>query len=150
MVPGANDLVKRHPALQSLSRDHHHVLAIAQRLRAATSENDAERRRAFLEHWEAEEKLHFRVEEELLLPAYAAHGDCEHPAIIRMLCDHMLIRRDASRLANAPRLEQLHLLGVRLSAHVRLEEREVFPLIERTIPAPELVALGEFLRKAAF
>jgi hypothetical protein len=141
--------VKRHAALESLSREHHQTLVIAQRLRTATPENAAERGRAFLEHWEAEEKLHFRVEEELLLPAYAAHGDCEHPAIIRMLCDHMLIRRDVPRLAETPELELLGRLGARLAAHVRLEEREVFPLIERTIPEPDLAALGQLLREAA-
>lgn len=66
--------MKRHPALVPLSRDHHHALVIAQRLRRATVETATEVARAFLSHWDAEEKLHFRLEEELLLPAYAAHG----------------------------------------------------------------------------
>jgi Hemerythrin HHE cation binding domain len=141
--------MKRHPALVSLSRNHHHALVIAQRLRRATAETATETAGAFLSHWDAEEKLHFRLEEELLLPAYAAHGEPDHPAITRMLLDHMLIRRDAVRLAGMPSLELLHDLGARLADHVQLEEHEVFPLIEATIPEPDLQVLGDRMRDAA-
>ncbi|MGH2869785.1 MAG: hemerythrin domain-containing protein [Solirubrobacteraceae bacterium] len=140
--------MKRHPALASLSRDHHHALVIAQRLSRANADTAGEVCRAFLDHWNAEEQLHFRLEEELLLPAYAEHGEPGHPAIIRMLIDHMLIRRDAARLAAAPPLRLLHDLGARLGEHVRFEERELFPLIETTLPEPELQALGDRLRTA--
>ena len=91
--------MKRHPALAPLSRDHHHALVIARRLRRAGPEQAADAAAAFLEHWEAEERLHFRLEEEVLLPAYAAYGDLDHPAVVRTLLDHVLIRRDAERLA---------------------------------------------------
>ncbi len=103
----------------------------------------------FLSHWYAEEAQHFRVEEELLLPAYAAHGDPGHPAVLQMVIDHMLIRRDASRLTDRPQLELLHDLGARLGSPVELEEREVFPLVEATIPERELLELGERIRNAA-
>ena len=142
--------MKRHPALVALSRDHHHALVIAQRLRRATAETAAETARVFLDHWDAEEKLHFRIEEELLLPAYAAHGEPDHPAIIRMLLDHVLIRRDAALLPGSPPLELLHDLGGRLADHVRLEEHEVFPLIEAAIPESELQALGERIGEASY
>ena len=138
--------MKRHPALVPLSRDHHNVLVIAQQLCRATTETATEISGVFLAAWEAEEKQHFRLEEELLLPAYAAHGDPGHPVVMRMLQDHMLIRRDAARLANDPSLDLLHDLGNRLADHVRLEERELFLLIEETIPESELQALGERLR----
>lgn len=140
--------MKRHPALVPLSHDHHQVLVIAQRLRRATAESTPSLTVVFLGAWESEQKHHFRHEEELLLPAYAAHGDPAHPAVMRMLQDHMLIRRDAYRLSQEPSLELLHGLGQRLSDHVHLEERQVFPLIEATIPEPELQALGDQLRGA--
>ncbi|MGO9881991.1 MAG: hemerythrin domain-containing protein [Solirubrobacteraceae bacterium] len=141
--------MKRHPALVPLSHDHHQVLVIAQRLCRATNETATEISGAFLAAWESEEKKHLRLEEELLLPAYAAHGDPGHPVVLRMLQDHMLIRRDAVRLANDPPLELLHELGNRLADHVRLEERELFPMIEETIPESELEALGKRLRADA-
>jgi hemerythrin-like domain-containing protein len=140
--------MKRHPALVPLSRDHHHALVIAQRLRRATAETATETVRAFLSHWDTEEKLHFRIEEELLLPAYAAHGEPDHPAIVRMLLDHILIRRDVARLGGTPPLELLHDFGARLADHVQLEEHEVFPLIEATLPESELQALGDRIRDA--
>jgi len=141
--------MKRHPALAPLSRDHHHALVLARRLRRAEAGDAHEAAQAFLEHWEDEERLHFRLEEEVLLPAYAAHGDPDHPAVIRTLLDHMRIRRDVERLAAGSELDLLHELGVRLADHVRLEENELFPLVERTLPEPALAALGERLRHGA-
>jgi hemerythrin-like domain-containing protein len=138
--------VKRHPALAPLSRDHHHALVIARRLRQADEEGAQDAARAFLDHWEQEERVHFRLEEEVLLPAYAEHGDPDHPAVLRTLLDHLLIRRDADRLADHPLPAQLHELGTRLADHVKLEEQELFPLVERTLPEPALARLGERLR----
>jgi hemerythrin-like domain-containing protein len=93
-----------------------------------------------------EERLHFRLEEEVLLPAYAAHGDPDHPAVIRTLLDHIRIRRDVERLAAGADLELLHELGARLADHVKLEEQELFPLVEQTVPESALAELGERLR----
>jgi len=141
--------VKRHPALAPLSRDHQHALAVAQRLRRAAPDSAASAKAAFLDFWEPEGRLRFRIEEEILLPAYAIHGDPRHSAVIQALVDHMAIRRDAACLATggAP-LTTLQGLGACLAAHVRLEERELFPLIEQTLSEPELVSLGAHLREA--
>jgi hemerythrin-like domain-containing protein len=65
-----------------------------------------------------------------------------------MLLDHMLIRSDAAALTAAPPLELLHELGARLADHVRLEEQELFPLIEQAIPEHELEKLGDRIRDA--
>ncbi len=138
--------MKRHPALAPLSRDHHHALVIAQRLRRAGEDDAAGAVRAFLEHWQKEERLHFRLEEEVLLPALAAYADADHPAVVRTLLDHVRIRAAVDRLGATAQLEQVHELGAWLAAHVRLEENELFPLIEQTLPEPALVALGERLR----
>jgi hemerythrin-like domain-containing protein len=130
--------VKRHPGLAPLSREHQHTLSIAQRLRRATPSTAPQASAAFLAVWELEEKQHFRVEEEILLPAYAAFGNPTSPLVITVLLDHLCIRRDAQALLNGAPLEVLQALGERLAAHVRLEERELFPLIEATIPEPDM------------
>jgi hemerythrin-like domain-containing protein len=140
--------MKRHPALAPLSRDHHHALVLARRLRHADEDDAAAAARAFIEHWEGEERLHFRLEEEVLLPAYAAHRDPDHPAIIRTLLDHVLIRRDVDRLATGADPAVLHEVGARLAEHVRLEENELFPLVERTVPESALTELGKRLEGA--
>lgn len=140
--------MKRHPALVPLSRDHHHALLLASQLRRASAGTAAALAGLLLAQWDDEERVHFRVEEEILLPAYAEHGAPDEQAIVQMLIDHMLIRADITAISDAPQLERLHRLGERLVAHVRLEEREVFPLIERSIPEPELRALGARLAAA--
>jgi hypothetical protein len=142
--------VRRDPALARLSRDHHQTLVIAQRLRRATGATAAEARAAFLDHWESHARHHFRLEEEVLLPAYAAFGDAHHHLVARALCDHVAIRQRADALAREPTstVEPLHELGVLLADHVRLEERELFVLIERTMPATQLATLAAALDEA--
>ena len=141
--------MKRDPALVSLSHDHHQALFVAQKLGRATAETTVEARAAFLAYWEKHGRAHFRLEEEVLFPAYAGYGDPHHPLVARALCDHVGIRHRAAALAGdrAPRVAFLNELGVCLADHVRLEERELFPLIERTIPAARLADLAVELER---
>jgi hemerythrin-like domain-containing protein len=135
-------VVKRHRALQPLSRDHHVALVAAQRLRRAMDGDAA--RDEFLAFWREHGARHFQVEEEVLLPAAAGWADPGAECVVRMLVDHVRIRAAAQRLGREPQpLEALHELGMMLERHVRLEEREVFPLIEAAMPedaADRLVA----------
>jgi len=126
--------MKRHPALQTLSRDHHQALVIAQRLRRAGDLGAGEAQAAFLEFWSSECQLHFRVEEEVLLPRFAAAGGGDSPAIARVLVDHAEIRLRAIRLQGEPASTALlRELGELLAEHVRLEERDLFPAIEEVL-----------------
>lgn len=136
--------MKRDPALTSLSHDHHQALFVAQQLRRAADETAESARAAFLAYWEEHGRVHFRVEEEVLLPAYAAHGISHHPLVARALCDHVTIRQLADALARDPHptVGALQELGIELAHHVRFEERELFPLIEQTMPAEALAALA--------
>jgi iron-sulfur cluster repair protein YtfE (RIC family) len=139
--------MRRSAALASLSRDHHEALVLAQKLRRATPATVTTSRESFLAYWQAHGQNHFRLEEEVLFPAYAAHGDPHHALIARALCDHVAIRHHAQALAGAaePTLDALHELGHQLAAHVRLEERRVFPLIEQAMPSDELAVLARAL-----
>jgi hemerythrin-like domain-containing protein len=139
--------VKRSAALASLSRDHHQVLVVAQRLSRASNQTASEARQAFARYWVAHGRRHFRLEEEVLLPSYAAYGDPHHPVVLRALGDHVAIRKDADALvggATVP-LDAVHAVGARLTAHVRLEERELFPMIERAMPPGEVLAVARKL-----
>jgi hypothetical protein len=143
--------MKRTSALAPLSRDHHHALVVAARLRRATPATASAARDAFLAYWHLDGSRHFREEEEILLPAYAAHGNPQHPLLVRVLVDHLTIRALAEALGHptAPALATLQELGVTLSDHVRLEERRLFPLIEETLPAVELEQLAQRLQPTA-
>lgn len=142
--------MKRSEALAILSRDHHHALVVAQKLTRADEPAAAAARERFLSFWEQEGRHHFQLEEELLLPAFAAHGDARHPLVLRVLGDHVSIRARAAAVALSPvpAAEALHELGAELAAHVRLEERELFPVIEQAIPPDELLALARALDRA--
>jgi iron-sulfur cluster repair protein YtfE (RIC family) len=61
-----------------------------------------------------------------------------------------MIRHRADALAATPTAvpATLEQLGAELAAHVRLEEREVFPMIERLMPSDELDALAQNLEAA--
>ena len=142
--------MQRDPALISLSRDHHKALSVALRLRRATAETAADVRADALRFWTIAGRAHFRLEEEVLLPAYAHHGDPHHPLVARALCDHVAIRQRMDTLARdaPPEVTGLRELGTMLSDHVRLEERELFVLIEQTLPAAALTAVAAALQHA--
>lgn len=134
--------MKRHPALEQLSRDHHQALVVAQSLKRATPESADQARVRFLDYWTADGQAHFREEEDVLLPTLALFTDPDQPIVARVLIDHVHIRRLAADARDGVDLEMLHVLGGELEQHVRREERELFPLIEQTIPEPELVELA--------
>ncbi len=142
--------MKRDPALISLSRDHHQALAVALELRRATTATASRARTRTLRFWETAGREHFRLEEEVLFVAFAGHGDPHHPLVARALCDHVAIRHRIDELARdaVPDPDRLRELGVMLADHVRLEERELFVLIERTLPSAQLEAVAAALRHA--
>jgi iron-sulfur cluster repair protein YtfE (RIC family) len=143
--------MKRHSSLKKFSDDHHGGLVQARRLRrAATGEegSPAEVARSFLRFWEKDTSPHFREEEEVLLPVYArCGGDLGAEPIREMLADHARIRGlvltliDENRSAEAS-VDMLREIGERLEAHIRLEERRVFPLVEATLPEECLEEIG--------
>jgi len=70
---------------------------------------------------------HFVVEEELLLPALRAAGEVALVATTE--ADHAFLRAqaEAARGGDAP---ALLIFAERLTAHVRFEERELYPRVE--------------------
>jgi hemerythrin-like domain-containing protein len=137
--------MKRHEALEQLSRDHHQALFQAMRLKRAEAEDAGSVLGDFLDFWFGVGQLHFRAEEEVLLPAYSAYGDASSGEVVRVLVDHIEIRREAYELGGMkedPEPQRLHALGERLDAHVRHEERVLFPMIEEALPDEELMRVA--------
>jgi iron-sulfur cluster repair protein YtfE (RIC family) len=144
--------MKRAAELKSLSEDHHHGLVHARRLRrAASADALAEAARGFLGFWQAETSGHFRKEEEVLLPVYATHGgDLARDPVLQMHSQHAGIRGLVMQLSDEVRggdvrLETLREIGERLEAHIRLEERKLFPMIEEFLSEEALGELGSRL-----
>jgi hemerythrin-like domain-containing protein len=147
--------VKRAAELRSLSEDHHHGLVNARRLRQAASVEGTIREevvRTFLEFWQKDTSVHFRREEEVLLPVLARHGgDLAQEPVVKMLNQHARIRGLVMELSDqatdgSVRPETLQGIGEQLEEHIRLEEREVFPMIEDVLPKEGLKELGSRLK----
>lgn len=127
----------------------------ALRLRRAASGSSGQPQevgRAFLESWRDDTSVHFRKEEEVLLAVVAIHAAelLEDEPITRMLVQHSCIRGLAMKLGEEIgrrnlQPETLRRIGELLEAHIRLEEREVFPLIEEALSESALKQVSEQL-----
>ena len=131
--------MKRSPELAPLSRDHHVALERALRLRRANERSTAAAATAFLDFFEKDGQRHFEQEERLLIPALPA----EDAALgERVLTEHADIRALAAQLGSEPEVTIARRLGELLGAHVRFEERELFPRLEAVLPPEQLAELG--------
>lgn len=148
--------MKRHPDLVELSDDHHQGLVNALRLKKAASGGGAdpvEAARNFLGFWREDTSVHFRKEEEVLMPVVARYvGDLlEAEPVAEMLVQHARIRGLAMQIRDEVGRDDvqpntLRELGEQLEDHIRLEEREVFPLIEEALPETALNEVAARLR----
>ncbi|MCC6723689.1 MAG: hemerythrin domain-containing protein [Saprospiraceae bacterium] len=130
--------LKRHLSLQPLSRDHHHGLLLCWKIRAGFEKGVAlERIKAYCDwFFAAHLKLHFQVEEQYVFPVL---GDHKHPMVKRAMREHGGLRR---LFAAADDLERhLSLLEETLTAHIRYEERIVFPEIQAIATPAQLSAI---------
>jgi hemerythrin-like domain-containing protein len=138
--------MKRSPELTPLSHDHQHALDAALRLRRAEHHTVADAIAYFARFFEREGRPHFAIEESLILPALPADDPEWAPGVQRVRDDHEAIRARAGALAEQRTAEEAlgaaRALGERLAAHVRFEERELFPTLERRLTDAELADLG--------
>ena len=124
--------MKRDPALKRLSHDHHHALVAARRLRLAADGGDVHAEAvSFLRFFREESVRHFREEEEQLFPLVVDHQEAQ-PLVIQALLEHQQLHAVTARLATGE-MAAMADLALLLERHVRFEERELFPLIERLV-----------------
>lgn len=148
---------RRHDALMPLTHDHHHVLVRARRLaKAVEGGDDGELWResqAFVDFFQTEGDLHFREEEEELVPIF---GDQLPPEAVAMLEDHVILRAFVRSLAGEANVasverETARQVADRFTAHVRFEEKVLFPLIEAVATQDQMaqISLAERDRASA-
>ena len=124
--------MKRSAFLRPLSREHHAALSLARDCERAARSGEA----AKIEHacqralrdFLLEHDRHFATEERTLLPLLQEAET--QPLVQRTLDDHRRLRGllDGLRQCDA---EALRSFGKCLADHVRFEERELFPALER-------------------
>ena len=132
---------RRHESLIPLSREHHYGLLVCLRIHRGLENHKAdlvwlsERAEKVIRFFESDLKTHFAVEEEIVFRAMS--GIEEADSVIRELIEeHRDIRRLIQRLqrARSPKIAPLlREFADLLEAHIRKEERVLFPCYERHI-----------------
>ena len=139
--------MKRDPSFAPLSREHHQALFVAQKLRRASDPDAAGA--DFLTFWREHGRDHFRLEEEVVLPAWAAVAEPEADLMARIGIEHARIRAAAEALQEkGMELADLAALGDLLRDHVRFEERELFPRIEAALGEEGLARIAPAIASA--
>ena|SRR5690606_14325181 len=119
--------LKRHKALQPLSREHHHGLLLAWKIRAGFNKKvDVDRIKVYAD-WFFKTHLipHFEVEENHIFTILGNDNDL----VKRALSDH---RRLSRLFEQTDDLEKnLSLIEEELDKHIRFEERILFPEIQK-------------------
>lgn len=137
--------IKRHKALQPLSRQHHFGLLFSWKIRKGFAQNIAIERMQNFRDWFFRTEIlpHFEDEEKHIFPLL----DKNHPLIIRALKEHRRIRRLFIDIKNVEKT--LSLLEEELVAHIRFEERILLNKIQEVATKQQLEFIDELhLEKA--
>jgi hemerythrin-like domain-containing protein len=146
----------RHSSLIALSRDHHHGLALALRCRKQSLGQIKpmglaglrQRAEEFRNFFYRTLIPHFRAEEEVLFARLRGQVPESQSIIDQLACEHEAIRSAMLQLESASGLGKIIFdLGDLLERHIRKEERELFPLLEKHLDAQEAEDIGEAIRK---
>jgi iron-sulfur cluster repair protein YtfE (RIC family) len=118
--------IKRHTAIQPLSREHHNGLVFCWRIRSGLSKNvELARIKTYVDwFWANHLQQHFEAEEKYVFPVL----DNNDELLTRALDEHRILE---SLIANAENLtETLEALANTLEGHIRFEERILFNKIQ--------------------
>lgn len=130
--------MRRHTSLTPLTHDHHHALAQARRLRSSSKLEQSEWPQVtqeFLSFFDSDTLAHFKEEEDIIFPLVV--GDPQAgPLVAQALEEHVRIKALVERLRDelhggSPTLQTMVAVADLLQEHIRLEEKELFPLIEQ-------------------
>ncbi len=142
--------MKRHPSLQPLSREHHRALLcwreLDQQLGMRRGANLRTATVALQRYWSSRFSSHMADEETLLL------GLLSDALRSRLLAEHDTLRSlfcslDDTLDSNGPlAIDDLARLAATLRAHIRWEERVLFPHLQSQVSTDELRLIGDRLR----
>ncbi len=135
--------MKRHQALTNLSREHHQSLRLAKKCidtaaRAVPEQCQALCREivsTFNQEWDR----HFRNEEATIFNVTAGMKGKLRDLSLRLTEEHERMRDMARRMSEGDTgCAILERFGLLLRDHTRLEERELFPLVEQAFSAEQM------------
>ncbi len=131
-----NQPIKRHQALQPLSRDHHHGLLFCWKIRSGVKRGiDISRMKAHASwFWNSHLVSHFAEEEAVVFPILGM----ENELIKQAIAEHAELKKLFSQ--EEMDYEFLNYLQVALEKHIRFEERILFNEIQE-VASPEQLAI---------
>ena len=137
--------IRRSKHILQLSKDHHFTLLFSWKIRQGLKYGvDAGRIKKYVQYfWEKDMLEHFHEEEDIL---FAPIKDAE---VEKAIEDHRQIKEQIELLKTLTGEEAAKLLSVladKVDAHVRYEERELFPHLERVLTEIQLEAIGAQLK----
>ncbi len=141
--------MKRHPALHTLSHDHHQGLILAQQLKKGAPQykgmpSTLEGKKEYtLSFYKTELAKHFEDEEKILFPFVKSKNEDVDNLIVEIISEHRKMESLIKDLEKTDQLENvLDELGWLLEKHIRKEERELFVEIEKVLSDDELKIIG--------
>ncbi|MEB8431604.1 hemerythrin domain-containing protein [Cocleimonas sp. KMM 6892] len=141
--------MKRAEQLQDLSREHHGSLVMAKRIAEVAESGDeaaiAEAIEKVKDYYENELEVHFQHEERTIFaPIFKEYR--EHIGIAtQLLKEHGAMRMLMPKLHVASAREDLAEFASMLKNHTRIEERELFPIVESIFSDEQLDAILNFV-----
>ncbi|MEQ9299295.1 MAG: hemerythrin domain-containing protein [Cyclobacteriaceae bacterium] len=141
--------MKRHPALISISREHHQLLLLAQLLKKDAPAykgmpTNLEGKAKYAENiWDSLFKQHIELEEKVLYPMVFSYASSLSDLINELQKEHEEIAIAFKNLS--PESEGLDRLGKLIEGHVRKEERVLFQQAQELLTEEQLHQLKTLL-----
>ena len=138
--------VKRDENIKRLSREHHFSLLFCWKIRKGLKTDVAtERIRKYVQYfWQQHLQPHFREEEKIFF------APIKDRLVQRAINEHKYIKQQIEDLANYSKNNErksLAKIADMVYEHVRYEERDLFPHLERKLSKEQLENIGEQIEK---
>ena len=138
--------VKRDENIKRLSREHHFSLLFCWKIRKGLKADVAtERIRKYVQYfWQQHLQPHFREEEKIFF------APIKDRLVQRAINEHKYIKQQVEDLANYSgnnERKSLAKIADMLYEHVRYEERDLFPHLEKKLSKEQLENIGEQIEK---
>lgn len=138
--------LKRAKELQELSREHHHGLLLCWKIRTGFSRNVKPERIKKYTDWFYTKYLlpHFELEEEYVFPVLPGNSEL----VKKALAEHRRLRRLFNQRIHIEK--NLGLIEEELEAHIRFEERILFPEVQKVASREQLAKIAEIHKEGEF
>jgi hemerythrin-like domain-containing protein len=139
----------RDPSLIPLSHQHHNGLVLCLMTRRslaqdASAENVAKQARRIVDRYELELINHFEIEEQVLFPACGPM-----PLVDTLVAEHRAMEALIPAIRTAPAGDLLEQFCELLSTHIRREEKELFEVVQQSLPRDVLDRVGAEIDRRA-